>query len=259
VATNIAVKQVTQVGLESSVAKARIDFLVLGIPPDVVQIWAAGVSDNLGRLVEQVEITPTENDYSALIDLPAGNEFFIHLCPREQEKGVLQDEIDGQPWETFCTMTAFTTKASLDATPRPKPPAPRIGLIDPHQPTLTGDARIVVHWTAVTDFDQYHFMWREQPHGFTEIEIESGGRSGFFTVQPVSAGRTYSFKVQGCIVHLIGLNDCSPFSEPVDFVMPQYVRSLGQFIKLSLVTLKPGIRSLGSQVVSHGIRAMMRL
>ena len=258
-ATNISIKQVVQVGLDAGTAKVRIDFLILGILPDLVEIYAASASNSLGQLIEQVEINSPENDYSSLIDLPAGSEFFLHLCPREKENGVLQDQIDDQPFETFCSVVAFTTTASVPGTPRPKPAAPNISGIEPHQATLHADAFIVIRWTAVTNFDQYHFMWREQPQGFTEIEIESAGTSGFFKLMPVTPGRTYSFKAQGCITHLIGLNDCSPFSNTSDFVMPPNTRSLGAFVRLSQAHLNPGVRSLGAAAISHGIRAMMRL
>jgi hypothetical protein len=102
-------------------------------------------------------------------------------------------------------------------------------------------------------------MFAETPHGFTEVEIDSAGTSGFFRVAPAFPGREYSFKVQGCITHLIGLNECSDFTAPSTIVMPQNTRSLLEFLGLSNVTLNPGIRSLGSPAVSNGVRAMMRL
>jgi hypothetical protein len=159
-ATDISIKQVVQVGLEAGIAKVRIDFLILGILPDLVEIYAAGASNSLGQLIEQVEINSPENDYSSLIDLPAGTEFFLHLCPREKENGVLQDKIDDEPFETFCSVVPFTTTASVPGTTRPKPPAPAISAIEAHQATLHADAFIVIRWTAVTNFDLYHFMWR---------------------------------------------------------------------------------------------------
>jgi hypothetical protein len=117
----------------------------------------------------------------------------------------------------------------------------------------------VVRWTAITNFDQYHFMFAETPHGFTEVEINSAGTSGFFRVAPTFSGREYSFKVQGCITHLIGLNECSDFTPPSTIVMPQNTRSLREFLRLSNVQLDPGIRSLGPTAFAGGIRAMMHL
>ena len=148
--------------------------------------------------------------------------------------------------------------------PRPKPPVPRIESLEPHQATLNSEGNIVARWTAGTNFDQYHVIFEEKDgHGVEirgdEVEINSGGTSGFFQLAPTFPGRVYSFKVQGCITHLIGLNECSDFTLPTDIVMPQNTHSLREFLRLSHVQLIPGIRSLGAPAFSAGIRAMMRL
>ena len=243
----------------SAPATVQIDFRVLGILPDLVQIYASGVSGQLGSLIQELDMQSPENTYTTTITLAAGTAFVIGLCPRTKTGGVLDDTMDGQPWETFCTFSPFTTQAPPGPPPHPKLPAPTIGAIEPHQATLTAESRIDVHWTGSSQFDLYHFMWMEQGHGWTEIEINSGGSSGVWTVSPVSPQRTYSFKVQGCVSKLIGLDDCSPFSAPVSFPMPPYTHSLREFLRLANVRLNPGIRSLGKAAYGAGIRGMMRL
>jgi hypothetical protein len=183
------------------------------------------------------------------------------LAPRRGREGVplvCDDKIDDQAWETFCTMVPFTTQAP-EPPPHPKPPAPTISSIEPHQATLGNQSKIDVHWTATANFDLFHFMWMEQPQGWNEVEINSGGRSGVFTVSPALPLHTFAFKVQGCISKLIGLDDCSPFAEPTTFVMPANTTSLREFLRLSGAQLNPGARSLGEGTYGAGIRAMMHL
>jgi hypothetical protein len=224
-----------------------------------VQIYASGVGNQIGGFVDKVDIHPPENTYGTIITLAAGTAFFISLCPRTVTNGVLDDTIDDQPWETFCITVPFTTQAPPEPPPHQKPPAPTISSIEPHQVTLQNAGKIDIHWTATTNFDLYHFMWVELPHGWNEVEISSGGHSGVFTVSPAFPKHTYAFKVQGCISKLIGLDDCSQFSDPTTFVMPSNTNSLREFIRLSNAQLNPGIRSLGKAAYGGGLRAMMRL
>jgi hypothetical protein len=258
-ATQVQITSIKQLLPVSALASVQIEFVILGILPDLVQIYASGVSGQTGSFVDKVDINPPENTYRAIIQLPAGAAFFIHLCPRTMTNGVLDDLMDHQPWETFCAVAPFTTQAPPDPPPHPKPPAPTIGSVQSRQATLREAGKIDVHWTATTDFDLYHFMWREQSQEWAQIEINSGGNSGVFTVSPALPGRTYVFKVQGCISKLIGLDDCSPFSGDATFVMPANTRSLREFLRLSEAQLDPGIRSLGASVYGSGIRAAMHV
>jgi hypothetical protein len=257
-ATHVKITSVKQLPPISAPASVQIDFVVLGILPDLVQIYASGRGDQIGGCVDKVDIDPPENTYGTIVTLAAGTAFFISLCPRSATGGVLDDKIDDQPWETFCTMVPFTTQAP-EPPPHPKPPVPSIASITAHQATLQNKGKIDIHWTATANFDLYHFMWMEQPHGWNEIEINSGGNNGVFTVSPAFPGHTYDFKVQGCISKLIGLDDCSPFSDPTNFVMPANTKNLREFLRLSNVQLHPGIRSLGEAAYGAGFRAMMQL
>ena len=257
-ATNIKINSIKQLQPISAPASVQIDFVVLGILPDIVQIYASGVSGQVGSLVDKVDINPPENTYGTIVTLAAGTAFFISLCPRTLTNGVPDDKMDDKDWQTFCSMVPFTTQAPPPPV-HPKQPAPKIGSVEPHQVTLHNPGKIDVHWNATTNFDLYHFMWMEQPHGWNEVEINSSGNNGVFTVSPAVSGRTYAFKVQGCISKLIGLDDCSPFSDPSTFVMPASTRSLREFLRLSGVRLNPGVRSLGKDAYGAGLRAMMHL
>jgi hypothetical protein len=257
-ATNVKVNSIRQLQPVSAPAQIQIDFIVLGILPDIVQIFASGVSGQTGSFIDKVDMNSPENTYSTIITLAAGTAFFLSLCPRTVTNGVLDDKIDDQAWETFCSTIPFTTQAP-EPPLHPKPPAPTISSIEPHQATLRNPGKIDVHWTATANFDLYHFMSMEQPHGWNEVEIDSGGRSGVFTVSPAVTGRSYAFKVQGCISKAIGLDDCSPFTDPSTLVMPAGTRSLREFLRLSNVPLSAGVRSLGRNATGAGVRAMMHL
>ncbi len=242
----------------TSPASIQIDFTVLGILPDKVQVYEGGVSGGLSRLVDEVDMTPPEIDYSSSFQLPGGTAFVIHLCPRTTTDGIPDDKLDEQFFESFCTRTALTTLAPPPPGPRPKPPAPRITSLEPHQATLHDEGDIVAHWTAVTNFDQFHVIAGETGGPPGEVEIDSPGTNGFFRLTPTIPGRQYAFKVQGCITHTIGLNDCSLFTIEQTVTMPPNTRSLREFLRLSRVSLERGVRSIGGPGVSS-VRAMMRL
>ncbi len=259
-ATNILVQNIFQVKPLTSPASVRIDFKVIGLLPDIVQIYASGVSGGIGSFVEQVDISPPENTYNESIELASGTAFLIHLCPRNKgDNGQLDDQMNDMDWQAACTVVPFTTQSPPDPQPRPKPPTPSIGSIEPRQATLHDLGRIDVHWSGSPQFDLYHFMWSELPHGWSTVEVNSRGSTGVWTAAPAIAGRTYSFKVQGCISRTIGLDDCSLFCAPFNFVMPPNTNSLREFLLLSAVRLDPGIRSLGAAIYGDGFRVMMHL
>jgi len=60
VATNIKLTSIKQLLPISAPASVQIDFVVLGILPDLVQIYASGVSDQIGGFVDKVDINAPE-------------------------------------------------------------------------------------------------------------------------------------------------------------------------------------------------------
>src|SRR5262249_34547255 len=100
-ATNVKITSIKQLQPISAPASVQIQFVVLGILPDLVQIYASGVSGQIGAFVDKVDINPPENTYGTIITLAAGTAFFISLCPRTVTNGILDDQMDDQAWETF--------------------------------------------------------------------------------------------------------------------------------------------------------------
>jgi hypothetical protein len=169
----------------------RIDFKVIGFLPDVVQIYASGVSGDTASFIEQVDMSPPENTYNESIELASGTAFFIHLCPRNKDdSGQFDGQMNGMAWEAACAVVPFTTQAPPGPPPRPKPPSPSITTIELHQATLRAAGRIDVHWAGSAQIDLYHFMWSELPHGWTAAEVNSGGSTGVWSAAPAVAGRT---------------------------------------------------------------------
>jgi hypothetical protein len=243
-------------------ATVRVSFTFTGILTDLVEIYAGGAGEPISNPVDRVELSPPEINYTSDVVVPAGTQIFFHLCPRNKTGDQLDDLVENAPFETFCTAALpFTTQSPAQPIgPHPKQPAPSITGTEPHQATLKDPGQIVVRWRANVTFDQYHLIWQELPSGkLNEVEIDSSGDTGFFPATPALPGRSYSFKVQGCITHLIGLNDCSPFTAPTVTQMPANTTSLKTFLRLSRVVLNPGLRSLGEAAIGAGIRKMMHL
>jgi hypothetical protein len=261
----VQVTSIKQAEPIASPASVQIDFNVLGILPDLVQVSASGISGDIGILKDEVEMSPPEISYTSTIELAGGSFFSISLCPRTVTNGVLDEKMDDQPWETFCTFTTIITKAPGTAPP-PPPGVPSITSIEPNQPTLNdSEGNIVVRWQN-SPADKYHFMWTDEVPppltltGWSAVELNAENSKGFaFQIPHALVGRTYTFKVQSCKVFFIGSDLCSAFCPNRDIVMPKNTNSLREFLRISGVQLNPGIRSLGASAFGAGIRAMMHL
>src|SRR4051794_14664678 len=107
----IGIRSIGQAQPIASPASIQVDFTVFGILPDKVQVYAGGVSEELSRLVDEVDMTPPEIDYTSSFQLASGTAFVLHLCPRTTTDGVPDDKIDEQFFESFCTRMPFTTQA----------------------------------------------------------------------------------------------------------------------------------------------------
>jgi len=270
--TLVQVKELKQLEpIKTGVADVLVTFDVLGLifPDSLVQIYASGRSDTSltpADLKDEVELQVNEHvGYSTILHLQAGAFLFLHFCPRTTTNGVLDPDIDAQPFDSFCTVIPLTTRAVLPPSPGALA-APVITSIEPHQATLHNEGSIVVRWSASNEFDKYHFMFTDSfpppksEVGFHEIEIEAPRSHGFsFRIQPAFARRTYTFKVQGCKESEVFPDECSAFSPDSTATMPKNTNSLREFLRFSNVQLNPGIRSLGAAAFSAGIRGMMRL
>jgi len=235
-------------------------------PDEVVQIYASGRSDpGPGTFLKQVELTQTEHDYTSdAVSLPPGTPLFFQLCPRIVKDGQAEDQLDGQPFETFCVRAAFTTKGTPPPPPPPHPPlpAPVINQVIPRQATLTSPSRIDIHWISARSYDEYQVFFKlGDKTGFPVIQ--SSGSDGAFGFTPTQPGQPFSFIVEGHLFHsFLGIvlsEEDSLQSSPATGFIPPNTQNLRTFLSLSHVTLSPGIRSLGSAATAQGLRAMMHL
>src|SRR5579884_3992198 len=83
----IGIKQMTYT---SPTCKVEINFQITGPHSgvDLVQVYAVNaadpISNGLGDVVDSVDLSITEHQYTSTVDLPAGSAFTIALCPRSK-------------------------------------------------------------------------------------------------------------------------------------------------------------------------------
>ena len=209
----------------------------------------------MAAVVQRIDLNLPEFDYASDdIELQAGTQFFFTLCPRNRTGNQLDDQIDGQDFQVFCTASIpFTTqRSSPPPGPRPKPPAPSISAIEFRQATLTESGAIVIRWVATTVFDQYHVISQELPSGGPiEVEIDSAGVTGFSYSHSQFSGTL--LQLQGARLH--NSPDRvetirSSFTAPTIVQVPRNTHSLRAFLTLSRVRLTPGLRSLDAAPTS---------
>jgi hypothetical protein len=116
-------QQLTQLS-SATVATVQVQFEVLGILPDVVQIYASQVTSEIGQLVDTVDMSPPEFQYMDQIQLQAGSIFNIGFCPRTKTDGTLDDTINDAFWELSCVFVQFTTQSITSPPPSSHPPSP---------------------------------------------------------------------------------------------------------------------------------------
>jgi len=170
--------------------------------------------------------------------------------PQDRYKRCLDEKIDDQPWETFCTFTTITTQAPGTGGDKP---APVISTAEPHPATIKQQNGIKISWSSV-HYELFNVRFAEQGNTENQVEIDSPGTDGFFILQPTRPKHTYIFKVQGCHSGFLGSSTCSPFSQ-VTVTAAQNTHSLRTF--LSGVNASNGIRSLAPGVSS--VRSLMGL
>jgi hypothetical protein len=167
----VQVTSIKQAEPIASPASVQIDFNVLGILPDLVQVFASGLSGDIGILKDEVEMSPPEISYTSTIQLAGGSFFSISLCPRTVTNGVLDDKIDDQPWETFCTFTTITTQAPGTGGDKP---APVITTAEPHPATIKQQNGIKISWRSV-HYELFNVRFAEQGNPENQVEIDSPG------------------------------------------------------------------------------------
>jgi hypothetical protein len=255
-ATLVRVTQISQTGISGATASIQIDFTVLGILPDIVQIFASGVGGGFGQLIKNVDMSPPEIDYSETIELAAGGFFNVHLCPRTATQGVLDDKIDGQPWEIFCSIITVTTSANIPPTTGKQ--APIIVRAIPEFATLRNSNRITIFWSAPQVFAFFQVLTNPPPLNdpSSQFEIDSSGNSGSFTAEPTIPGVSYTFAVNGCDRQLFGQESkCSGFGPSFSIQAISNSQSLRSFLVASGIDPSTSIQSLGAT----SVRALLKL
>jgi hypothetical protein len=242
--------------LTAPLASVDVSFRVAGLPPDIVEVYAShDVTAERSGPPETVEIKPNQSDYTATLQLQAGSFYYISVCPRTITNDVKDDMIEGQYWEAFCAWQAFTTMA-----PAVPPVAlhawPTIISLSPESATVGKSGAIDISWSCSQSYDKWHVMWQALGDAdWSEIELSSQPSQGFACrVSPVHDGLTYRFKVQGCVSHVWGPDDCSAFGPPSDILMHS-THSLRAWLQGAV--LRPGVRSLGASQYGDGFRRMM--
>jgi hypothetical protein len=222
-------------------------------PDEVVQIFVSGRSDSgPGNFLTQVELTQTDHEYTSDgLSLPAGTPLFFHLCPRIVKDGQAEDEIDGEPFETFCVIASFTTRGISPPGPVPPPAVPTITGLTSRQFTLKERSSFFISWLS-GKCDKYHLSWRlvKSVPGSTNTgnvqEIEAPSTFTFtariFDSRP---GEIYQAQVQACRHVDIGSDPCSAFSAVASLTIPENTRSLREFLQLSGASLPADARSIG--------------
>jgi hypothetical protein len=179
-------------------ATIQISFDLLGILPDIVQIYAENAAGtDPANLADTIDINPTENQYTEDFTLLAGTYYTIYACPRTKTNGVLDDQIDGEYWETYCVSSAIVTQEP--ATSGGNLPPPIISKLDPEPATITQGNSITVTWSSSVPYFKIHIGGTENGRAINQQEFDfpdPGSSSGSWTVSTIPEAH-YTFNAQG--------------------------------------------------------------
>lgn len=233
-------------------AQVKVNFTLLGILPDFVQIYASSASGTgPSQLADTVDMSPPENQYDDIITLQAGIYYTIYACPRTGSKDNLDDQIDGQYWESYCQMETIITQAS-SSPPGGNMVPPVITSLTPQPATISQGNRITVAWSSPTHYDKFLVWWTENGIANAQGEIDSGGNSGSWTASTFP-GNWYTFAVEGGVSDGWGYN-YSAWGPTVRIMGSANLTSLRQYLQSS------GVVSLRSVMHSGDtLRKFMKL
>jgi hypothetical protein len=253
--------EVRQTTTGSTTCRVLITFNVTGPKTgiDQVQVYAVQAGSQpagLGNVVDTVDLTITESQYSSAITLPAGTAFTLALCPRTLENGTLSDQVEGEYWETFCVYQAFTTYASDN------PATPFITVQQPIPATLSHANQITISWQS-SDYTDGQVLWGPvtNPQQTTSsFDATDSGNvpdyTGTYTanIPPNLAGQLIEFTVQ---VRNSFQDAELWFPSHVLARSAQNYTSLRKFLQASNVTPPTGIRQYFKSTAS--LRALMQI
>jgi hypothetical protein len=246
----------------ANVATLLIEFEVIGIKPDFVQIYAVNYGEStpagLGDAVHTVDMSITESQYSDAIQVNAGAIYTIWLCPRTGSKDNPDDQIDEAYWEGFCVGQTIVTKSvPLPATQR-QPPV--ITSIDAERATMTKPDRITVTWTS-QPYDKFLIWWTQSGAAMDQGEIDNSQSGGSWTAIPTTPGARYTFSVKGGVSGGIGGNYLySDWGPTITATAPHHYSSLRLFLRASGINPgAQGLRSLMHQQHHPSLHKFMKL
>jgi hypothetical protein len=244
-----------------SSASVQITFTVTGILTDLVEIYVRGASDQFSDPVQRVELSPPEINYTSdEIELQAGTQFFFQLCPRNKTGDRLDDEVEGQPFETFCTaQIPFTTHVSSQPPqppqPTPTPPTPRpvVSGVRNIVTTKVGYSRVRLKWDANRNYNAIQVIRRAKTNDniafLGSLPINSTGTEDI----TVSPNTTYTYMVETCFItpqH----RDCV-FASSAEVTTLSFP-TLRQFLEIHGFDPRQGTRSL-RPLLSTSLRSIM--
>jgi hypothetical protein len=257
----ISITQVTDTP-SSATCKVEILFELNGPHSniDLVQVYAipAGqtISNGLGNVVDSVDVSIPENQYASVPELPAGSSFTIALCPRSKTGSTLDDQIDGQYWETFCVFQPFTTTLTLGIG------SPQVSVSSIKPATLNQPNQVAIAYSG-NDYTDGQVLWGpvNNPRQ-TEVSFqpaEPGNEpvyNGTYTanIPPALQGQILSFTVQ---VKNSYTDDSLWYPTTIGVLSARNYRSVSQFLQASNVQLPTGIKYLLKG--GHSVRALLQI
>ena len=165
----------------------------------------------------------------------------------------LQDKIDiSAPayGPEFVTLDPETPEVSVclepyPVTPPPEQPTNPVVKLDSNEPaTLTGAGTITVSWVSI-EYNKFLIWWTVNGLSLAQGEVDNAGTSGSWTTnQPVIAGATYTFAVEGGTYAGLSGYNYSGWGNTITVQAVQNLRSLLQFLEHS------GINPVGLRLSS---------
>jgi hypothetical protein len=235
--------------------KVLINFNVTGPKSgiDNVQVYAVNavdtISAGLGDVVDTVDMQIQEYQYTSLVDLQAGAKYTLALCPRSisDTDGTLDDQTEGEYWESVCVSFPFTTRTS-QAPPISLTP-PVIVSVQAVPKSLHQSNGMRISWISSIYYDAWNVTWMLAGLPVTRAqspELDFSGASGSYFCPPLitpTRGEKYSIQVEGGQSLIGGGHNWSGWSAPVQVTAIATTNSLRAFLTASGVHGANGIKT----------------
>jgi hypothetical protein len=163
----------------------------------VYAVNAVDTNSGLGDLVDTVDLTITEYQYTSQVDLQSGAAYTLALCPRSLTGGVPDDQTEDEGyWETYCVTYPFTTQADDN------PNNPQLN-VHTQPATLNNPNQITVGWSS-NNYTDGQVIWSPPINGQTSYSFQATDQgnvpnyTGTYSLNIPSnlAGHAFSFTVQ---------------------------------------------------------------